>query len=45
VAANLTHVSADSPSFYAARVRLGLEQVKLLGVNKVKAAGKLRYSR
>jgi HlyD family secretion protein len=37
VAADLTRTSEDSLPFYAVRVRLGLEQIKLLGANKLKA--------
>jgi len=37
VAADLTRASEDSLPFYAVRVRLGPEQIKLLGANKLKA--------
>jgi HlyD family secretion protein len=37
VAADLTRTSEDSLPFYAVRVRLGPEQIKLLGANKLKA--------
>jgi HlyD family secretion protein len=37
VAADLTRISADTPPFYAVRIRLGSEQIKLLGVQKLKA--------
>ncbi|MBK1865478.1 HlyD family type I secretion periplasmic adaptor subunit [Aestuariivirga sp. YIM B02566] len=36
VAADLTRISADSLPFYAVRIRLGAEQIKLLGVHKLK---------
>ncbi|MFZ5671812.1 MAG: HlyD family type I secretion periplasmic adaptor subunit [Pseudomonadota bacterium] len=36
VAADLTRISADSLPFYAVRIRLGSEQIKLLGVHKLK---------
>ena len=37
VAADLTRTSEDSLPFYAVRVHLGPEQIKLLGANKLKA--------
>lgn len=36
VAADLTRISADSQPFYAVRIHLGPEQIKLLGVHKLK---------
>lgn len=36
VAADLTRISADLPPFYSVRIRLGAEQIKLLGTHKLK---------
>lgn len=36
VAADLSRMSAESPPFYTVRIRLGPEQIKLLGVRKLK---------